>query len=135
MSTILPSLMPWNTKDFAPSIWHKMYVNSLRTVQSAYSRWLESYVDYNEVVLMLSNWQSSTRYTSIRWGCSRWFDSYLSLWVIVNSAQDIPQSTEEYSKCLLNEGLNVLCHYVTLCQTLVWESNLMIVAYNEAWMY
>jgi len=32
------SLMPWNTKDFAPSIWHKMYVNSLRTVQSAYSR-------------------------------------------------------------------------------------------------
>ena len=30
--------MPWNTKDFAPSIWHKMYVNSLRTVQSAYSR-------------------------------------------------------------------------------------------------
>ena len=33
-----PSLMPWNTKDFAPSIWHKMYVNSLRTVQSAYSR-------------------------------------------------------------------------------------------------
>lgn len=35
---IIPSLMPWNTKDFAPSIWHKMYVNSLRTVQSAYSR-------------------------------------------------------------------------------------------------
>ena len=30
--------MPWNTKDFAPSIWHKLYVNSLRTVQSAYSR-------------------------------------------------------------------------------------------------
>ena len=33
--------MPWNTKDFAPSIWHKMYVNSLRTVQSAYSRLLD----------------------------------------------------------------------------------------------
>ena len=32
------SVMPWNTKDFAPSIWHKMYVTSLRTVQSAYSR-------------------------------------------------------------------------------------------------
>jgi hypothetical protein len=32
------SVMPWNTKDFAPSIWHKLYVNSLRTVQSAYSR-------------------------------------------------------------------------------------------------
>ena len=37
-NVIRSSLMPWNTKDFAPSIWHKMYVNSLRTVQSAYSR-------------------------------------------------------------------------------------------------
>ena len=65
-------------------------------------------------------------------GCSRWFDSYLSQWVIVNFAQDIPQSIEEYSKCLLKEGLNVLCHYVTSCQMLVWESNLMM---ETRWLY
>jgi len=29
------SLMPWQTKDLSPSIWHKLYLDSLRTTQSA----------------------------------------------------------------------------------------------------
>merc|ERR1719341_2158609 len=28
------SVMPWQTKDLSPSIWHRLYLDSLRTTQS-----------------------------------------------------------------------------------------------------
>ena len=31
--------MPWQTKDLSPSIWHKLYVDSLRTTAAAYNRY------------------------------------------------------------------------------------------------
>ena len=35
----LYSVMPWQTKDLSPSIWHKLYVDSLRTTAAAYNRY------------------------------------------------------------------------------------------------
>ena len=32
------SVMPWQTKDLSPSIWHKLYVDSLRTTAAAFNR-------------------------------------------------------------------------------------------------
>ena len=36
--TSVHSVMPWQTKDLSPSIWHKLYVDSLRTTAAAYNR-------------------------------------------------------------------------------------------------
>ena len=36
--------MPWQTKDLSPSIWHKLYVDSLRTTAAAYNRYVVSCV-------------------------------------------------------------------------------------------
>lgn len=36
--TINISVMPWQTKDLSPSIWHKLYVDSLRTTAAAFNR-------------------------------------------------------------------------------------------------
>jgi hypothetical protein len=35
----LLSVMPWQTKDLPASMWHTLYVNSLKTTQSALSRY------------------------------------------------------------------------------------------------
>lgn len=32
------SVMPWQTKDLSPSIWHKLYVDSLKTTAAAFNR-------------------------------------------------------------------------------------------------
>ena len=35
LSYFVNSIMPWQTKDLSPSIWHKLYIDSLRTTHSA----------------------------------------------------------------------------------------------------
>ena len=42
----LSSVMPWSTKDLAPSIWHKLYLESLKPEMKseAYSRLVQVYV-------------------------------------------------------------------------------------------
>ena len=46
--------MPWQTKDLSPSIWHKLYVDSLRTTAAAYNRYVVSCVRSKYLAPLLS---------------------------------------------------------------------------------